>query len=246
MPEPCRPTMSDDGRRAVEAERAVAGAEDGGQLLVDDLDDHLAGVDVLDDVRADGALLDARHEVLDDLVVDVRLEEREAHLAHGDVDVCLGDAAVAGQAGEGVAEAVGEGVEHGGQSSGARARARARRLLHGEERRDEGVGVEVAQVVDLLADAHEEDRHAQSARSMAKAMPPLAVESSLVSAMAVSPDDSWKALAWSRPFWPVVASSTKSTSGCGLRQALGDGAADLGQLVHQVATWCAAGRRCRR
>ena len=65
-------------------------------------------------------------EVLDDLVVDVRLEEREADLAHRGVDVGLGDAAVAGQLAEGVAQAVGEGVEHGRRSLAERAPRRGR------------------------------------------------------------------------------------------------------------------------
>ena len=47
---------------------------------------------------------------------------------------------------------------------------------------------------------------------MATAMPPLAVPSSLVSTMPVTPADwvNWRAC-W-RPFWPVVASITSSTS----------------------------------
>ena len=97
----------------VQPERPVAGTEDRGQLLVDDLDDLLAGVDALEDLRADGALPDARHEVLDDLVVDVRLEQREADLAHRGVDVGLGDPAVAGQLAKDVAQAVSKVVEHG-------------------------------------------------------------------------------------------------------------------------------------
>ena len=48
---------------------------------------------------------------------------------------------------------------------------------------------------------------------MAKTMPPRDVESSLVRTMPVSPTDSWNATAWARPFWPVVASSTRSVSG---------------------------------
>ena len=70
---------------------------------------------------------------------------------------------------------------------------------------------------------------------MANTMPPLAVESSLVRTMPVRPADSWKACAWARPFWPVVASSTKSDLRLRVRQPLGDRAPDLGQLVHQVA-----------
>ncbi len=52
-----------------------------------------------------------------------------------------------------------------------------------------------------------------SASSIAKTIPPLAVESSLVRMTPVSPTASWKALAWARPFWPVVASRTKIVSG---------------------------------
>ena len=70
--------------------------------------------------------------------------------------------------------------------------------------------------------------------SIANTMPPLAVESSLVSTIPVSPTASWKAFAWARPFWPVVASSTNSVSGCGAGQALVDDPADLRELVHQV------------
>ena len=50
--------------------------------------------------RADGLLAHPGDEVLDDLEVDVRLEQREADLAHGGVDVGLGDPAAAGQAAE--------------------------------------------------------------------------------------------------------------------------------------------------
>ena len=58
-----------------------------------------------------------------------------------------------------------------------------------------------------------------SASSMAKTIPPFEVESSLVRTTPVSPTASWKATAWARPFWPVVASSTNSVSGPGARAA---------------------------
>ena len=138
---------------------------------MDDLDDHLAGVDVLDDVGADGALLDALHEVLDDLVVDVGLEQRQADLAHGHVDVVFADAAAPGQAGQGGLESVGEGVEHGlSLAAGAEVAAGASpdRLgrwlaLDGEEGGHEGVGVEVAQIGHLLAEPDEEHGHVHAA-----------------------------------------------------------------------------------
>ena len=69
---------------------------------------------------------------------------------------------------------------------------------------------------------------------MAKTMPPLAVESSFVRTMPVSPIISWKTLACDRPFWPVVASRTKRTSGLRSGNALVDDAPHLCQLVHQV------------
>ena len=50
------------------------------------------------------ALLDRVRELLDDLEVDVRLEQREADLAHRAVDVVLGQRAAAADAGEGLLE----------------------------------------------------------------------------------------------------------------------------------------------
>ena len=83
-----------------------------GELLVDDLDDLLAGVERAEDVGAEAALLDRRRELLDDLEVDVGLEQREADLAHGLVDVVLGQRAAGADVGEGRLELLGEGVEH--------------------------------------------------------------------------------------------------------------------------------------
>ena len=47
------------------------------------------GVRLRQDLLADGPFLDPADEVLDDLEVDVSLEERKAHLAHGLFDVVL-------------------------------------------------------------------------------------------------------------------------------------------------------------
>ena len=62
---------------------------------------------------ADGPLADAGDEVLDDLEVDVGLEQGEADLAHGGIDVGLADPAAAGQVAERLAQPLAEGVEHG-------------------------------------------------------------------------------------------------------------------------------------
>ena len=88
----------DDGRVARQVEGPVAGRQQRDQLVVDDLDDLLAGRQALEDLVADRPLADARDEVLDDLEVDVRLEERETDLAHGGIDVGFADPAAAGQA----------------------------------------------------------------------------------------------------------------------------------------------------
>ena len=68
------------------------------QLLVDDLDDLLARVELADHLGAEAALLDRGGELLDDLEVDVGLEQRQADLAHRGVDVLLGQRAVAADA----------------------------------------------------------------------------------------------------------------------------------------------------
>ena len=64
-----------------------------GELLVDDLDDLLAGVQLLGDVGSERPLLDRRRELLDDLEVDVRLQQREPDLAHRAVDVVVREGA---------------------------------------------------------------------------------------------------------------------------------------------------------
>ena len=88
-------------------EGPIPRAEDGGQLLVDDLDDLLAGVEAFEDLGTDCARADAGDEVLDDAEVDVRLEQRQPDGAHRFVDVGFGDAAAAGQLAEGIAQSVG-------------------------------------------------------------------------------------------------------------------------------------------
>ena len=57
--------------------------------------------------------LTARDELLDHGQRDVGLEQRDADLARGGVDVGLGEPALAAQVLEGVGEAVGERGEHG-------------------------------------------------------------------------------------------------------------------------------------
>ena len=91
-----------DHRRRARREAQAGGgaAHQRGQLLVDDLDDLLAGVELALDLDPERALLDRARELLDDLEVDVGLEQREADLAHRPRDVLLGQGAALAHAGE--------------------------------------------------------------------------------------------------------------------------------------------------
>ena len=100
------------GMRPDSTSREFGRAEQVGHLVQDDLDDHLPGRQRLHDVGADGLLANLGDELLDDLVVHVGLEQRHANLAHGRVDIGLGEAALAGQIREDRLETVGEVVEH--------------------------------------------------------------------------------------------------------------------------------------
>ena len=73
-------------------ERQVAGRTPHqlGQLVRDDLDHLLAGVELPDDVGAQCPLLDRCGERLDHLEVDVGLQQCQADLPHGGGDVLFG------------------------------------------------------------------------------------------------------------------------------------------------------------
>ena len=98
---------NDRGRLGGELQLLVFAAHQIGQLFVDDLDDHLCGRQTLENVRADAALGGFFDEVLDDLVVDVGLQQGETDLAHGFLDVGLGQTALAAQLFECVRELFG-------------------------------------------------------------------------------------------------------------------------------------------
>ena len=77
------------------------------QLFVDDLDDHLGGVECLQHIAADSPLGHRLGEVLDHLVADVRFQQRHTHLAHGLLHVPGAQAALAAQALEGRIQFIG-------------------------------------------------------------------------------------------------------------------------------------------
>ena len=83
-----------DDRHAALPDRDLRGlgAHELDELVIDDLDDHLAGVQSIHDVLTDGSLLHRFGEVLDHLEVDVGLEEGHLDLLHGLADILLGQA----------------------------------------------------------------------------------------------------------------------------------------------------------
>ena len=108
------PGEEDRRRRARrEGELRGAGAHQLGQLLVHDLHDLLARRQALLDVLAERPLADVRDELLDDVEVDVRLEQRQTDLAHGARDRLLVERSAAAEVAEGALELVRKGVEHG-------------------------------------------------------------------------------------------------------------------------------------
>ena len=68
------------------------------QLLVDDLDDLLRRGQAIQDLRVGRFFRDRLDEILGDLEVDVRFEQRHADLAHRVLDVRLSQPALAAQA----------------------------------------------------------------------------------------------------------------------------------------------------
>ncbi len=86
--------------------------ERGGQLLVDDFDHLLGGIERARDVAAHCAGAHARQEILDDGKMHIRLEQRQANLAQRGVDVRFAQGPVAGKPAEDFLQSVGEGFKH--------------------------------------------------------------------------------------------------------------------------------------
>src|SRR6185369_10737125 len=106
----------DAGGAAAEIQRRVLRPEQADELVIDDFDDLLAGLDALDDFLAERLLAHAIDEVAGDLEIDVCLEQRHAHLAQGIAHVGLGDFAEAAKVLENFLQLVGQAVEHRGRT----------------------------------------------------------------------------------------------------------------------------------
>ena len=107
----------DDGRRRpgeldLRTLAAILAAEHLHQLVVDDADDLLRGGEAAQHILADGALLHAGDELLDELEVDIGFEQRLAHLAHGVGDVFFGELALAAEPAKDLVEALLQTLEH--------------------------------------------------------------------------------------------------------------------------------------
>ena len=88
----------DDRGRRIEVDGDALGAEHLDQLVMDDLDDHLAGLDRLHHGGADGLLAHLVGEGAHHFQRHVGLEQRTAHLAQRCRDIGLRQRAAAGQA----------------------------------------------------------------------------------------------------------------------------------------------------
>ncbi len=101
----------DDRRRGVQIDALPLRAQRRNELVVHDLDDHLAGGDRLHHLDADRVLLHFVDEDARDIERDVGFQQRAAHLAQTLVDVGFAERAAAGEAVENAAEIFRQRVE---------------------------------------------------------------------------------------------------------------------------------------
>jgi hypothetical protein len=114
LPPPCRPTIRiGAGGLSILSAPGSSSPQHVDKLVMDDLDDLLAGGDRFGDRCAGGLLLDRLDELARHGQRDVGLQQRHAHLAHGGPHVILGQRALLGEPVEDAAEAFGEVFEHG-------------------------------------------------------------------------------------------------------------------------------------
>src|SRR5581483_9757745 len=189
-----------------EREPRVGGAHDAGQLLVDDLHDLLSGRKALRHLLAERTLLHGGGELLDDAEIDVGFEQREADLAHGFRDRLLVERSALAEAAEDRLQLVAEGVEHPNQFTevySASGSTRARAKSPGPN------GCRSSRVSPTPISFTGRPRSTATERTI----PPFAVPSSFVSTTPGTSTASLNRRACWSPFWPVVASRTRSVSG---------------------------------
>ncbi len=91
-------------RIAGEIQAGVGRAEQVHEFVMDDFDDLLAGLDALDDFRAEGLGFDALDEIARDLEIHVGLQQCHADFAQRLGDVGLGNFSEPAQVAKGVLE----------------------------------------------------------------------------------------------------------------------------------------------
>ena len=129
-----QPDQHDRDRRGrVEVEPAIGTwparlgpAEHLDEMVVDDLDDHLAGRDRAHHLLADRLLAHRGDEIAHHRQRDIGFQERDADLAQGRGDIVLAERAAPAQPVENLAETIAEGVEHAAYRGSNALRAGAR------------------------------------------------------------------------------------------------------------------------
>lgn len=88
----------DDGHpRGGHGDLALGAPEKLGELVPDDLDDRLVGLQAAEDFLAHGLFPHVRDEIPGDFEIDVCFEQRPAHFAERAVDIAFGEFAPSAQ-----------------------------------------------------------------------------------------------------------------------------------------------------
>ena len=131
----------DRQRRGSLLERGVGRAEGRDQLVMNDLDDLLAGGEALVDLLPHRPLPDPVEEAPNDRNVDIGLEQRQSHLAQSGVDIGLAQAAFPAETGEDAFESFRDRVKHwvseavGSRQAGSEGNRRSESLIFRERGR---------------------------------------------------------------------------------------------------------------
>lgn len=107
-------TAEEDVSGSIQVDGGLVAAEEGGEFVLEDFDNLLAGFDGLENVCALGLFLDVVDEVFDDAEFDIGFEKGQADVAEGVGDILFGDFSDTPEVPEGFVEAVSEIGKHGG------------------------------------------------------------------------------------------------------------------------------------
>ena len=106
-------TRHQDHRRArfLPRDLMIDGTHQIGEFILNDLGEHLAGVDTFDDFRTEGGLTNALFKILDHRQRGIRLQQRPANLAARILDDIFGDLAST-QASDDGGQSLGQSTQH--------------------------------------------------------------------------------------------------------------------------------------